>query len=191
MPANGHNSIYLIVTRRSMKCTMNYLMRRSKNITRSRPETIDVLTITTKRYGRVNRKKCFMRLSFKWATWKIWPHNLRTDSSLQVLDEFIKSFQERNPYLKVFSAHLQIDDATPHLHVDFVPFTTGSKCGLDTRVSLKQALANQGFTGGTRGDTEWSQWVKSEKGQLSHVMELHGIEWEQLGTHDEHLSVMD
>lgn len=108
-----------------------------------------------------------------------------------VLDEFMKSFQERNPYLKVFSAHLHMDEATPHLHVDFVPFTTESKRGLDTRVSLKQALANQGFDGGTRGDTEWSQWVKSEKEQLSQVMERHGIEWEQLGTHDEHLSVMD
>ena len=108
-----------------------------------------------------------------------------------VLDEFMKSFQERNPYLKVFSAYLHMDEATPHLHVDFVPFTTESKRGLDTRVSLKQALANQGFDGGTRGDTEWSQWVKSEKEQLSQVMERQGIEWEQLGTHDEHLSVMD
>ena len=70
-------------------------------------------------------------------------------------------------------------------------FTIESKRGLDTRVSLKQALANQGFDGGTRGDTEWSQWVKSEKEQLSQVMERQGIEWEQLGTHDEHLSVMD
>jgi len=109
----------------------------------------------------------------------------------KVLDDFMKNFQERNPYLKVFSAHLHMDEATPHLHVDFVPFITQSKRGLVTRVSLKQALAAQGFIGGTRGDTEWSQWVKSEKEQLSQVMERNGIEWEQLGTHDEHLSVMD
>ena len=80
-----------------------------------------------------------------------------------VLDEYMKGFQERNPQLRVFSAHLHMDEATPHLHIDFVPFTTGSKRGLDTRVSLKQALAAQGFQGGTRGDTEWSQWVRSEK----------------------------
>jgi len=109
----------------------------------------------------------------------------------KVLGEFMSSFQERNPYLKVFSAHLHMDEATPHLHVDFIPFTTGSKRGLDTRVSLKQALANQGFKGGTRGDTEWNQWVRSEKEQFSQVMECHGIEWEQLGTHEEHLSVVD
>ena len=109
----------------------------------------------------------------------------------QVLDEYYRGFQERNPNLKVFSAHLHMDEATPHLHIDFVPFTTGSKRGLDTRVSLKQALAAQGFKGGTRGDTEWNQWVSAEKSALAFVMERHGIEWEHKGTHEKHLSVLD
>ena len=109
----------------------------------------------------------------------------------QILDEYYRGFQERNPYLKVFSAHLHLDEATPHLHIDFVPFTRGSKRGLDTRVSLKQALAAQGFKGGSRGNTEWSQWVQSEKEQLACVMERYGIEWEQKGTHEKHLSVLD
>lgn len=109
----------------------------------------------------------------------------------QVLDEYYRSFQDRNPNLYVFSAHLHMDEATPHLHIDFVPFTKGSKRGLATRVSLKQALATQGFKGGTRGDTEWNQWVQSEKEQLAKVMERHGIEWEHKGTHEQHLSVLD
>ena len=109
----------------------------------------------------------------------------------QILDEYYRGFQERNPNLKVFSAHLHMDEATPHLHIDFVPFTTGSKRGLDTRVSLKQALAAQGFKGGTRGDTEWNQWVSAEKSALAFVMERHGIEWEHKGTHEKHLSVLD
>ena len=109
----------------------------------------------------------------------------------QILDEYYQGFQERNPQLRVFSAHLHMDEATPHLHIDFVPFTTESKRGLDTRVSLKQALAAQGFKGGTRGDTEWSQWVQFEKEQLAAVMERYGIEWEHKGTHEKHLSVLD
>ena len=109
----------------------------------------------------------------------------------QILDEYYRGFQERNAQLKVFSAHLHMDEATPHLHIDFVPFTTGSKRGLDTRVSLKQALAAQGFKGGTRGDTEWNQWVSAEKSALAFVMERHGIEWEHKGTHEKHLSVLD
>ena len=109
----------------------------------------------------------------------------------QVLDEYYQGFQTRNPNLRVFSAHLHMDEATPHIHIDFIPFTTGSKRGLDTRVSLKQAFAAQGFTGGTRRSTEWTQWVESEKKQLAIVMERHEIQWEQLGTHEEHLSVLD
>ena len=109
----------------------------------------------------------------------------------KILDEYIKGFQERNPNLKVFSAHLHMDEATPHLHIDFVPFTTGSKRGLDTRVSLKQALLSQGFKGTSKGDTEWNRWVQSEKEVLSEIMLQHDIEWDQRGTHREHLSVLD
>lgn len=109
----------------------------------------------------------------------------------KVLNEYYQSFQQRNSCLRVFSAHLHMDEATPHLHIDFVPFVTGSKRGLDTRVSLKQALASQGFKGGSRGDTEWNQWVKSEKEELAAVMERHGIAWERKGTHEKHLSVLD
>lgn len=109
----------------------------------------------------------------------------------QILDEYYQGFQARNPQLRVFSAHLHMDEATPHLHIDFVPFTTGSKRGLETRVSLKQALGAQGFKGGTRGDTELSQWVQAEKEQLSAVMERYGIEWEHKGTHEKHLSVLE
>ncbi len=109
----------------------------------------------------------------------------------RILDEYFRSFQERNPQLKVFSAHLHMDEATPHLHIDFIPFTTGSKRGLETRVSLKQALSAQGFKGGSRGDTEWSQWVQSEKEQLAAVIERHGVQWEQKGTHEKHLTVLD
>ena len=40
----------------------------------------------------------------------------------QMLDEYMQSFQQRNPTLRVFSAHLHMDEATPHLHIDFIPF---------------------------------------------------------------------
>lgn len=107
------------------------------------------------------------------------------------LDEYYRGLAERNPNLCVFSAHLHMDEAAPHIHIDFVLFITGSKRGLDTRVSLKQALAAQGFKGGTRRETEWSQWVQSEKEQLAMVMERYGFEWEHKGTHEKHLSVPD
>lgn len=109
----------------------------------------------------------------------------------QMLDEYMQSFQQRNPTLHVFSAHLHMDEATPHLHIDFIPFTTGSKRGLETRVSLKKALEALGFMGGTKSHTELNQWIESEKQALASIMARHDIEWEQKGTHEEHLSVLD
>ena len=109
----------------------------------------------------------------------------------QMLDEYMQSFQQRNPTLRVFSAHLHMDEATPHLHIDFIPFTTGSKRGLETRVSLKKALEALGFAGGTKSHTELNQWIESEKQALASIMARHDIEWEQKGTHEEHLSVLD
>ncbi|MBR5641411.1 MAG: plasmid recombination protein [Firmicutes bacterium] len=108
-----------------------------------------------------------------------------------MLDEYYRDFQERNPNLHVFSAHLHMDEATPHIHIDFIPVISGSSRGLDTRVSLKKALEAQGFRGGTRSATEWNLWVQSEKEQLARVMERHGFEWEQKGTHEKHLSVIE
>ena len=109
----------------------------------------------------------------------------------QTLDEYMQSFQQHNPTLRVFSAHLHMDEATPHLHIDFIPFTTGSKRGLETRVSLKMALEALGFAGGTKSHTELNQWIESEKQVLASIMAQHNIEWEQKGTHEEHLSVLD
>ena len=109
----------------------------------------------------------------------------------QILDEYMQSFQQRNPTLRVFSAHLHMDEATPHLHIDFIPFTTGSKRGLETRVSLKKALEALGLMGGTKSHTELNQWIESEKQALASIMAQHDIEWEQKGTHEEHLSVLD
>ena len=96
----------------------------------------------------------------------------------KILDRYMHDFEKRNPNLRVFSAHLHMDEATPHLHIDFIPFTTNSKRGLETRVSLKKALEAQGFIGGSRSDTEWNQWVASEKEVLSQIMVEHGIEWD-------------
>lgn len=120
--------------------------------------------------------------------------NAQTEDGLlakEILDKFAKSFQERNPNLYVFSAHLHMDEETPHLHIDFVPFTTGSKRGLETRNSLKKALEQQGFKGAGRSETEWNLWIQSEKDVISSLMEKHQMHWKKLGTHEKHLSVLN
>lgn len=110
--------------------------------------------------------------------------------AVKVLDEYIQDFQKRNPTLRVFSCCLHQDEAAPHLHIDFVPYVTGWKGkGMDTRVSLKQALKSLGFQGGNKHDTELNQWINHEKEVLAEIAREHGIEWEQKGTHEEHLDV--
>ena len=108
-----------------------------------------------------------------------------------VLIEFAKEFQLRNPQFRVFGVYLHMDEATPHLHIDFVPYITDSKRGLDTRVSLKQALAMQGFKSKSKANTEWNQWMELEKEELARMAERHDIHWDKKGTHKEHLSVLD
>ena len=110
--------------------------------------------------------------------------------AVKILDEYVKDFQKRNPTLRVFSCYLHQDEATPHLHIDFVPYVTNWKGkGMDTRVSLKQALKSLGFQGGNKHDTELNQWINHEKEVLAEIAMQHGIEWEQKGTHEEHLDV--
>lgn len=108
---------------------------------------------------------------------------------LALLD-FAKDFQKRNPQFRVFGIYLHMDEATPHLHIDFVPYITGSKRGPDTRVSMKQALASRGFVGKGRENTEYNQWMESEK-KLAKIAERYGMIWEQKGTRREHLDVLN
>ncbi len=58
-------------------------------------------------------------------------------------------------------------------------------------MSLKKALAELGFKGGTRSETERNQWAAAEKERLAEIKLQHGIEWEKKGTHEKHLSVLD
>ena len=98
------------------------------------------------------------------------------DRAAAALKQFAEEFQERNPHLRVFNSVIHLDEATPHLHLDFVPVATEQKRGLATRVSLKQALAQQGFTGQSKRDTEWNAWVNSEKLVLEQIAQAHQFE---------------
>ena len=91
----------------------------------------------------------------------------------EALTEFAKTFQERNPHLHVFNMVLHMDEATPHLHVDYIPVATEQTRGLSVRVSMKQALKQQGFTGIGRKQTEWKTWMDREKDALTEIAQRH------------------
>ena len=105
------------------------------------------------------------------------------------LKEFAESFQERNPHLRVFNMVLHMDEATPHLHVDFVPVATEQSRGLSTRVSMKQALKQQGFEGLGRKQTEWKAWMEREKEALTEIAQAHEFEIISLGGGRPHMEL--
>jgi len=109
----------------------------------------------------------------------------------EILKQFAVDFENRNSHIKVFNSVIHLDEATPHLHIDFVPFATEQKRGLSTRVSLSKALEQQGFISEGKFNTCSKLWIDTEKQHLSELMLSRGIEWEQLGTENENLSVLN
>lgn len=138
------------------------------------------------------QEKPFYELIFQIGNKDDTPCGTRdAETATEILREYYAEFLERNPHIRVFNAVIHLDEATPHLHVDFVPFATGQSRGLSTRNSLSKALEQQGFSAKTNLETPAKQWTDFEKQRLAEVMKKRGIEWEQLGTHNEHLSVLD
>ena len=67
------------------------------------------------------------------------------EDAKKVLDEFMRDFEKRNPNMIVFNAVMHLDEATPHLHIDFIPICHTHKQGLSTSVSFRGALNEQGL----------------------------------------------
>lgn len=111
------------------------------------------------------------------------------ETAKKMLDEYMKSFEERNPNIKVFNAVLHLDEATPHLHIDFVPICTHQTRGLSTRVSLKRALAEQGIAASSRKKSEWAVWKDAEFEYMTKIIRKHGFERDIKNAHYEHLTV--
>ena len=84
---------------------------------------------------------------------------------------------------------LHMDEATPHLHVDYIPVATEQTRGLSTRVSMKQALKQQGFTGVGQKQTEWKAWMDREKEVLTEIAQQHEFEIISLGSNRRHMEL--
>ncbi len=82
----------------------------------------------------------------------------------EVLEEYARTFQERNPNLYLFNAVLHMDEATPHLHLDYIPVAHGYKKGMKTRNSLTKAFQEMGFDKAMdKKHTETMEWQKRER----------------------------
>lgn len=110
--------------------------------------------------------------------------------AVEVLEKYAQTFQERNPNLYLFNCVLHLDEATPHLHMDYIPVAHGYKTGLETRNSLTKAFQQMGFAKAvSKKENETVAWQARERAYLTELCNQHGIEIEVLGVQRDNLSL--
>lgn len=87
------------------------------------------------------------------------------------LKEYMEGFQSRNPNFYVFNAVLHMDEATPHLHIDYIP-VGHYKRGQDTQNGIAQALKEMGYG---EGKMAIAKWRVAEVEVLNRICLEHGI----------------
>lgn len=108
----------------------------------------------------------------------------------EILEQYAKTFQERNPNLYLFNCVMHLDEATPHLHIDYIPVAHGYKTGMETRNSLTKALQQMGFAKAvSKKENETVAWQKRERAYLTELCKEKGIEIEVLGIQRDNLSL--
>lgn len=100
----------------------------------------------------------------------------------EVLEEWFEGFQERNPNLKVYNAVIHNDEASPHLHVNFVPVASGYKRGLEKQVSFDRAIKQQDPT--LNATRPFDDWREKEVQVLEQLLLERGIERKLVGTNE-------
>lgn len=84
----------------------------------------------------------------------------------------MEGFQERNPNFYVFNAVMHLDEATPHLHIDYIPVGHFSN-GLEVRNAKNKALEEMNFGKDAKAN---NRWRLSEWNILRDICNAHGIE---------------
>lgn len=111
-------------------------------------------------------------------------------AAVAVLEQYAKTFQERNPNLYLFNCVMHLDEATPHLHIDYIPVAHGYKNGMKTRNSLTKAFQQMGFAKAvSRKQNETVAWQEREREYLTELCREQGIEIEVLGIQRDNLSL--
>lgn len=100
--------------------------------------------------------------------------------SNEILQKFLKKFQENNPQLVVVGAYIHNDEATPHMHIDYVPVATYSK-GLKKRVSNDKALNQMGYK-------TWNDWKDSQMACLENLVREKGYDREYMNNSNRHIA---
>jgi len=93
-----------------------------------------------------NGEKVFYEDVLQWGRKEDFEANPELkEKATEALKKYATDFQKRNPNLRVIGAYIHLDEASPHLHLDYVPIASGYKQGMSLRNSLDKALEQQGI----------------------------------------------
>lgn len=128
-----------------------------------------------------NGEKLFYEDVVQWGSVSDFTDEKTRQTAKKCLIEYVKGFEERNPNLKLIGAYIHMDEASPHLHLDYIPVAKGYKRGLSVRNSFSKALHEMGFEQDpeTRKDNAAVQWKKHERAVFGDICAAHGLEVEE------------
>lgn len=92
--------------------------------------------------------------------------------------------------LKVVNAVMHLNEATMHLHIDFVPVAYKLTRGPAVKVSLKNALREQGFTSANRLQNKWAAWEERERDVMIDIFRKHDLSRDVKNVRRAHLWAM-
>lgn len=100
----------------------------------------------------------------------------------EILEEWLSGFEKRNPNLKIYNAVIHNDEASPHMHLNFVPVASGYKRGLEKQVSFDRAITQQDPT--LDKTRPFDDWREKEVQLLEKMLLERGVERKIVGTNE-------
>ena len=102
------------------------------------------------------------------------------EKAKECLVEYARTFEARNPNLKLIGAYVHMDEASPHLHLDYIPIAKGYKTGLQARNSLDKAMKQMGYTPvkESRKNNATKLWKENERAYFGELCRSKGLKVE-------------
>lgn len=102
------------------------------------------------------------------------------ENAKECLVEYARTFEARNPNLKLIGAYVHMDEASPHLHLDYIPVAKGYKTGLQARNSLDKAMKQMGYTPvkESRKNNATKLWKENERAYFGELCRSKGLKVE-------------
>jgi hypothetical protein len=127
-----------------------------------------------------NGEKLFYEDVVQWGSKDDFQNPQTRERAKEALVNYVEGFEERNPNLKLIGAYIHMDEASPHLHLDYVPVAHGYSRGLSTRNSLDRAMKEMGFApeNESRKNNATKLWKESERSYFGEICRSMGLEVE-------------